>query len=96
MKFRYSKFIRKIAEYFWNYAASDGWRAIYSLLEKNDGCTSLDLGCGDGKSTMLVAEYVGVGKVIGLDLDDESLRKASFLLLKADLNKRLPLGKSGN
>jgi len=32
MKFRYSKFVRKIAEYFWNYAASDSWRAIYSLL----------------------------------------------------------------
>ena len=86
--------IRRIAEYFWNYGASDSWRAIYSLFERNDGCVLLDLGCGDGSSTMLIAKYINASKVIGLELDDDRIKKAQekgIVVYKADLNKKFPL-----
>jgi ubiquinone/menaquinone biosynthesis C-methylase UbiE len=88
-----SKAIRKIAKYFWYYGASDSWRAIYSLLEKSD--VLLDLGCGDGSSTMLVAERIGASKVYGIDLDEEKLRnakgKGGIIVYSADLNRKFPL-----
>jgi len=36
------KFVRRMAEYYWYYGASDSWRAIFSLLERNDGASLLD------------------------------------------------------
>jgi len=70
------KLVRRMAEYYWYYGASDSWRAIFSLLERNDGASLLDLGCGDGSSTMLVAERIGTSKVYGIDLDEENTMRA--------------------
>jgi trans-aconitate methyltransferase len=66
------KLVRRMAEYYWYYGASYSWRAIFSLLERNGDASLLDLGCGDGSSTMLVAERIGASKVYGIDLDEES------------------------
>jgi len=90
---RLDKLIRRIAEYFWYYGSSDAWRAIFSLLERNDGASLLDLGCGDGSSTMLVAERIGASKVYGIDLDEESIRSArerGVLAYRSDLNGKFP------
>ncbi|MEM3465488.1 MAG: class I SAM-dependent methyltransferase [Candidatus Jordarchaeales archaeon] len=95
MKFRIlDKLIEKIAKRLWYDGASGSWEAIFSLLEKHKGSTLLDFGCGDGSSTMLVAAHVNASKVIGVDLDDEALKKArekGILTYKADLNEKLPL-----
>lgn len=40
--------------------------------------TILDLGCGDGKITVMLAEKVPQGKVIGLDPSESMLEKAEF------------------
>jgi trans-aconitate methyltransferase len=66
------KHIRRMDKYFWYYCASDSWRVIFSLLERNDNASLLDLGFGDGSSTMLVAERIGASKVYGIDLDEEN------------------------
>ena len=89
-----NRLVRKVAKYFWYYGASDSWKAIYSLLESDDGRTLLDIGCGDGSSAMRVAKHIGAGKVIGIDLDDEKLEKAKergMIVYKADLNNKFPL-----
>jgi len=44
-----SRLIRSVAKYFWAYGSQDSWRAIYSLLERSDGCTLLDLDCENGE-----------------------------------------------
>jgi SAM-dependent methyltransferase len=87
------KLVRRMAEYFWYYGASDSWRAIFSLLERNDGASLLDLGCGDGSSTMLVAERIGASKVYGIDLDEENVMRArerGVLAYSSDLNEKFP------
>jgi SAM-dependent methyltransferase len=65
-----------MTEYFWYYGASDSRRAIFSLLERTDGVSLLDLGCSDGSSTMLVAEITRASKVYGIDLDEENVMRA--------------------
>jgi len=69
------KLIRRMAEYYWYYGASDSWRAIFSLIERNDCASLLDLGCGDGSSTVLVAERIGASKVYWIDFDGENIRR---------------------
>jgi ubiquinone/menaquinone biosynthesis C-methylase UbiE len=66
------KLVRRMAEYYWYYCASDSWRAIFSLLERNGGASLLDLSYGDGSSTMLVAERIGASNVYGIDLFEEN------------------------
>jgi|GEM_PF-1556546 Methylase involved in ubiquinone/menaquinone biosynthesis len=86
------KLVRRMAEYFWYYGASDSWRAIFSLLERNDGASLLDLGCGDGSSTMLVAERIGASKVYGIDLDEENVMRArerGVIVYRSDLNEKV-------
>jgi len=86
--------VKRLVSYFWYYGASDSWKAIYSLLEKADGVVLLDLGCGDGSSTMLVAKHIGASEVFGIDIDDEKLKKAGergIIAYKANLNSKFPL-----
>ena len=54
----------------------DWWRALWpapdatiGALGIRDGMTVVDLCCGDGYFTAAIARRVGVGHVIGFDLD---------------------------
>lgn len=50
----------------------------------------LDLGCGIGLNTTILAEALGSdGKIMGLDSNDNLLHKARSLLSKSDVNERI-------
>lgn len=60
-------------------------RAVVSLIEKSE--SFVDLGCGDGRMTKVVAKKSKAKSVIGLD----SLPvKNSFKIVKGDLNRKFP------
>lgn len=67
--------------------------ALLSLLEFNSKAVVGDLGCGDGRFTLKVKEKIGSSETIGVDIYEESLKKAKekgIMIEKADLNKKLP------
>jgi len=64
--------------------------AVLNILQDVVAEVVLDLGCGDGSITMLIAGRVGAKKVYGVDLDDEALARASergLSVFKADLSR---------
>src|SRR5438270_11821453 len=46
------------------------------LMDLRRGERVLDLGCGSGWATRLLAQAVGDGKVLGVDISDEMVRQA--------------------
>jgi len=68
-------------------------RVTLSLLEKDNGAKICDFGCANGEFTVEVAEAIGATEVIGVDLSQENLNRASekgIITIKADLNRSLP------
>ena len=69
--------------------------AVLGVLEGVVAEAVLDLGCGDGSITMLLAKRVGARRVYGVDLDEGALAEAfkrGLNVFKADLSKDpLPL-----
>jgi SAM-dependent methyltransferase len=57
-------------------ASRENHRVILDTLVPRPGATLLDLGCGPGTVTMQVAERVGAGRVLGVELMDELAAKA--------------------
>ena len=61
------------------------------------GTSLLDLGCGAGSSTLLVAERIGASKVYGIDLFEENVKRAcerGIIVYRSDLNRKFPLYKN--
>lgn len=68
---------------------------IIDLAALAPGAEVLDVGCGTGVITRLAAERVGdSGRVIGIDLSDGMLRKASELADAARVGKRIEFRKA--
>ena len=66
---------------------------IISLIEINPNAKVLDLGCGDGKWTKIVANKTRTKNIFGVDIDEGKTKKAKkrgIQVLNADLNKKLP------
>jgi len=40
------------------------------LMPRTPGAVMLDVGCADDRDTVRVAEYVGAGRVLGLELSE--------------------------
>jgi len=62
-------------------------------LERKAQARLLDCGCGDGETTLRVAEAIGTNDIYGVDIDEEALKVArskGIKAYKADLNQRLP------
>jgi 2-polyprenyl-3-methyl-5-hydroxy-6-metoxy-1,4-benzoquinol methylase len=59
----------------------------FSLGPINEGETILDIGCGAGVDTIFAAMMTGLsGKVVGIDLVSEMLKRAEVNLALSDLN----------
>jgi len=68
-------------------------RVIFSLLEHNRDAKLLDLGCGDGSFTLMVAERIGTKDIYGIDTVRENVTKAKekgIVAYPGDLNEKLP------
>lgn len=64
---------------------------ILSLLEKNKAARLLDLGCDDGKWTRKLAKKINTSNIYGIEVVDESIKKAQakgIKVKKFDLNNR--------
>ena len=76
--------IKSAAEYSWNaedYAKNSSnqseWaKELIPKLQLNGKETLLDIGCGDGKITALLATYLPHGKVVGIDSSEEMVALA--------------------
>ena len=69
-------------------------QVILSLLEQDNACRFLDLGCGNGKFTRELGERIGTKNFYGLELVAESAQQAEqrgVEVYVADLNEPLPL-----
>ena len=69
-------------------------KKFLAILECNSYAKVVDLGCGNGNFSIKVKEKVGCGGIWGVDISDESLKKAEnkgVIFKKADLNDALPL-----
>ena len=65
-----------------------------ALCEARSGATVVDLGTGDGSFSIRMAERVGAGKVIGIDVMPENvteLRAKGIEVVMANLENGLPL-----
>jgi SAM-dependent methyltransferase len=58
---------------------------LYDFLELKDGMKILDIGCGTGFFTRMLASQIN-GEVIGIDIDEELLEIANKLTKKEGLN----------
>lgn len=65
-------------------SASIDQENIFSLLEKNPKARLLDLGCGNGLWTKIVAKKIGTKNITSIDIDIHP----KFIL--SDLNKKFP------
>ena len=85
--------IQTIFNYLVRQADVEHRRAILSLLDQNAGARLLDLGCGNGRFTLAVAERLKTGQVNGIDIVDRSIAQAKrrgVNVYKCDLNVNLP------
>lgn len=63
------------------------------LLERENGATLLDCGCGDGYLTMKAAGIIKATNIYGLDIDSEVVKKArkrGIKAYKSDVSQRFP------
>lgn len=69
-------------------------KRIIGMLDKRPNQIMLDLGCGEGNTTIELISALGIKDCIGVDIDKESLNKASkkgIVVLQCNLNTRIPL-----
>jgi len=72
----------------------DSMKIILKMLEPNPSARLLDLGCGNGSNTLKFATKIGTKEVCGIEVVDESIRKAECRgvhVNKADLNSKWPV-----
>jgi ubiquinone/menaquinone biosynthesis C-methylase UbiE len=62
---------------------------IDSLLRNDPNARILDLGCGEGQSTLAMARVYPHAKVMGVDLDKESIAEARAAAREAKLDDRV-------
>lgn len=86
--------ISKFIESLWNESMSNNVENIVSLLEENKKAIVLDVGCGDGKSTMQFRQKIGCSKIIGIEGDKQRIAEAKrngvSKIVSADLEKKWP------
>lgn len=85
--------LSRLYEYMWNWAYQQNIAAICSLLEVDQKARAIDVGCGDGKNTVLFQRAIGCETVSGVDgvrgrLD--AAKKRGIRTFHADLEKRWP------
>ena len=74
----------------WEESKNEGFLAV---LDRNPSAKVVDLGCGDGNFSVRVKEKISCNEMWGVDIDDDSLRKAEksgISVIRADLNNVLP------
>ena len=52
------------------------WRSQLSLFETNPQATLLDLGCGDGNFTIMLAKKLSTSNVFGIDIVDKNVEQS--------------------
>ena len=52
-------------------------RVTLSVLQRNNNAQICDLGCADGEFTVEVAKTIQATEVVGVDLEQENLERAS-------------------
>lgn len=81
--------------YLWQEAMRENTNNILSLLAPNPAARVLDVGCGDGKLTVLFKEKVGCKDIVGVDgLRDRltaAKKRGVDKVINADLEKKWPL-----
>ncbi len=78
----------------WYQKLAEYRKMVYVSLFEDVGSVLLGCGCSDGALTHQVARKVQAEKILGIDLDDESLflaRRKKINVIKSDLNCRFPL-----
>ncbi|MEK7543287.1 MAG: class I SAM-dependent methyltransferase [Patescibacteria group bacterium] len=87
--------ISRFIEYLWNQAMLDNVSNIIALLHNNRNADVLDVGCGDGKSTILFKKKIVCRKIVGMEGDTDRIKEAKRNGIKdivtCDLEKRWPL-----
>ena len=81
--------MRKYLENIYTSAVTLNHKNIYSLFEKNQQATFLDLSCDDGDLTIKVSERIGTKSVYGVEIIDEKItlaNKKNIAVKKFDLN----------
>ena len=76
-------------------AAEENKRAIERMVLPRAGGVLLDVGCADGSDSVRLAERVGAGQVIGLELADQFIapaRERGIDVRQVDITDRWPLG----
>lgn len=49
---------------------------LLNLLEVNSQAKVLDIGCGDGSFTRMIADRIGAGHILGMEINEEAARQA--------------------
>lgn len=66
------------------------FRSLIKSLKLPEGSRGLDIGCGTGSNTLILADAVGIsGHVVGIDLSSELLSYAGRRAYKADFPQRV-------
>lgn len=84
---KYAKFI------FENQWTKEENEAFLSLIKGRKGSRLVDLGCGDGRLTLLFAEKAKAGEIVGIEPAKIKRRidKRKIKIISANLNRVLPL-----
>jgi SAM-dependent methyltransferase len=69
-------------------------KRIIKLLDSKPNQKMLDIGCGEGITTLKIVSALKIKTCIGLDINESALitlRKRGINAIKCDLNKRIPI-----
>jgi len=69
-------------------------RDILSLLEQDENCPLLDLGCSDGSFTQKLGKRIGTTHLYGIEIVEEFIEQAKqkgIEVYKSDLNEPFPI-----
>lgn len=70
-------------------------RAILNLLEQDNNCRLLDLGCSNGNFTQELGNRIGTTQLYGIEIVEESVKQAKqqgVNVYRSDLNTLFPIG----
>lgn len=85
--------VKSFLEKIFNNASGLRRRIILDLLDRQEGAKLLHLGCDDGAWSLKLAQKLGSNDVYGLEIVEESVRKAvqkGVNVQQGDINKGLP------
>lgn len=69
-------------------------KKILDMVEKDPNAKILDLGCGSGGFTKMIANRIGTDNIYGVEISEpaiESAKKNGIKIIRSDLNNPLPL-----